>query len=125
MKFFLILAIFLFIFGCIPKQESTIINSNLNELIEEPIYILQGSVVLKPSHSRRIELKKDTSWTQVGSIEYGDVYRTKDQVVQVNSFHVYEADIVVKDSYVIGYYLPVSGGFVKAKKSVKILFLKK
>lgn len=77
------------------------------------IYKLAESVTLESTNTADTHLKYGTTWTLVGKIEKGDVYQTKDQVVIVNSFNVYEAYIVVKGRNVVGYYLPIEKTFVK------------
>lgn len=79
------------------------------------IYMLEEAVIVKASKSAASNLKEDTRWSKVGSIEQGHVYRTRDQVVIVNSFNVHEAYIVVKGENVVGYYLPIEKTFVKSK----------
>lgn len=78
-------------------------------------YVLQREVTLKARKSTATILKAGTRWTKVGTIEQGTVYRTRDQVVLVNSFNVHEGYIVVSEPTVVGYYLPIEKSFVKAK----------
>jgi hypothetical protein len=56
-------------------------------------------------------LEAGTRWTQVGRIEQGDVFRTKDQIVQVEASDVYEAYVVLNGNNIVGFYLPVERTF--------------
>lgn len=87
------------------------------------IFELKNDVTIKASNAKASKLNAGTKWSEIGTIEQGSVYRTKDQVVIVNSFNVHEGYIVVKDSQVVGYYLPVEGTFIESK-SVPINFIK-
>ena len=62
-------------------------------------------VRLGTGYSRK--LKKETKWDYVGSIESGDVYSTKDQILTVEASNIFEAYIVVSDDNLIGFYLPI------------------
>jgi hypothetical protein len=76
---------------------------------------LKESVTIKAYNATPSVLNAGTTWFEVGYINQGDVYRTKDQVVIVNSFDVHEAYIVVKDSTVVGYYLPIENTFIESE----------
>ncbi len=78
-------------------------------------YILKQSVIVQAPNARPSTLKADTTWLEVGSIEQGTVYRSKDQNVIVNSFNVHEGYIVLNGSKVVGYYLPVEKTFVESQ----------
>jgi len=82
---------------------------------DSALYVLEHSVKIQAANSNASTLKQGTQWAAVGSIEQGIVYRTKDQVVVVNSFDVHEGYIVVKDAQVVGYYLPVEKTFVETE----------
>lgn len=52
-------------------------------------------------------LKAGTRWTQTGTIESGKVFTTKDQIVTVEASNIFEAQLVVANGCVTGFYLPV------------------
>lgn len=83
--------------------------------VSEGQYKLLDSVAITASHAAPTVLRAGTIWTRVGTIEQGNVFTTKDQVVIVNSFDVHEADIVTRDGFIVGYYLKVDETFVEAK----------
>ena len=56
-------------------------------------------------------LKAKTKWDCVGKISYGDVFRTKDQVLTVEASNIYEAYIVISSGKLVGFYLPVENSF--------------
>jgi hypothetical protein len=88
------------------------------------VYVLEKETAVKAGNAANTTLRSGTTWLLVGSIEKGNVFKTKDQVVVVNSFNVHEAYIVVQGDTVVGYYLPVEKTFVKSKP-VKIILSKK
>jgi hypothetical protein len=77
-------------------------------------YKLAAPVTVRANASADQILRANTRWAQIGSIPQGDVFETKDQVVIVNSFSVFEANLVVKDGKVVGYFIPVGCSFVAA-----------
>jgi len=52
-------------------------------------------------------LKKGTKWQYVGNVQYGDVFRTSDQILTVEASNIHEAYIVVSAKKLVGFYLPV------------------
>jgi len=89
--------------------------SELQPSSNTAIYELKYSVKIQAANANASTLKQGTTWAEVGAIEQGTVYRTKDQVVIVNSFDVHEGYIVIKDAQVVGYYLPVEKTFVETE----------
>ena len=79
------------------------------------LFKLQENVTIKATNARPSILNAGTHWMQVGFIDQGNVYKAKDQIVIVNSFNVHEGYIVVNDSVVVGYYLPVENTFIESK----------
>jgi hypothetical protein len=62
-----------------------------------------------PGYSRT--LKSGSRWECIGEIPQGRIYKTKDQILTVEASNVFEANIVVADQKLIGYYLPVERSF--------------
>ena len=85
------------------------------------IYTVVNNVTIDAPRAAPTVIRAGTTWRQVGTIEQGNVFDTKDQVVIVNSFNVEEAAIVTKDQMVVGYYLKVSGAFVEVNPMPIIL----
>jgi hypothetical protein len=50
-------------------------------------------------------------WQQVGNTQYGEVFHTRDQVVTVEASDIYEADLVVSNRIMTGFYLIVEKTF--------------
>ncbi len=65
-------------------------------------------------------LFKDMSWSLIGAIPEGEVYKSKDQVLTVECSHVHEAYLVILQQSVVGFYLPVERGFVKLSKPITL-----
>lgn len=72
-----------------------------------PDFVLQqdGKVSLGTGFPTR--LKSGTHWHQVGTTEYGTVFATKDQIVTVEASNIYEAQLIVSNQCITGFYLPV------------------
>ena len=78
------------------------------------VFLLQDKLTVSAPSVRATKLRAKTRWIKIGSISQGNVFRSKDQVVVLNSFNVHEGYIVVKNKRVVGYYLPVEKTYVKA-----------
>jgi hypothetical protein len=52
-------------------------------------------------------IKPQTSWSLVGSLPQGEVYKSRDQVLTVEGADVAEAYLVVAGDELVGFYLPV------------------
>ena len=92
-----------------------ILQSQFVPLDASLLFKLQENVTVKAANARPSILNAGTHWMQVGFIDQGNVYKAKDQIVIVNSFNVHEGYIVVNDSVVVGYYLPVENTFIESK----------
>ena len=93
------------------KIPSQLIASNETNILFE----LRQGITIKALYAEPTFLKTGTRWTKVGIINQGSVFRTKDQVVIVNSFNVHGGYIVVNKDAVVGYYLPIEKTFVETK----------
>ncbi len=86
-------------------------------------YRLAEAITIEAPRTADLKLRADTQWFHIGTISHGRVFDTKDQVIIVNSFNVYEAAIVVKDGNIVGYYPKVAKAFV-ATRPVPLEFVK-
>ncbi len=86
-------------------------------------YRLAEAITIEAPRTADLKLRADTQWSHIGTISHGRVFDTKDQVIIVNSFNVYEAAIVVKDGNIVGYYPKVAKAFV-ATRPVPLEFVK-
>ena len=86
-------------------------------------YRLAETITIEAPRTADLKLRADTRWSHIGTISHGRVFDTKDQVIIVNSFNVYEAAIVVKDGNIVGYYPKVAKAFV-ATRPVPLEFVK-
>lgn len=82
-------------------------------VLQQPVKILLGTGF--PTH-----LEAGTHWHLVGQTQYGAVYKTQDQIVTVEASNIYEAQLVVENQTVKGFYLPVEKAFAPAKEPVPI-----
>lgn len=113
MKIFGCLLIVLLLVACSVNQVK--LHNQLSPLNNLNVFELKEGITIKANNASASILNAGTKWREIGTINQGSVYRTKDQVVIVNSFNVYEGYIVVKDSKVVGYYLPIEQTFVETK----------
>ena len=67
-----------------------------------------------PGYSRK--LKQGTTWNYVGTVMYGDVYKTNDQILTVEGSNIYEAYIVVSNDKLVGFYLPAEESYSPLSK---------
>jgi hypothetical protein len=67
-------------------------------------------------------LRPGTSWQRIGTIAEGDVLRTKDQLVTIEASNSFQADIVVHDGKLVGFYLPVDHAFTACATPIPIDF---
>ena len=65
-------------------------------------------------------LKPGTSWHCLGSVPMGQVFATRDQIVTVEASNIYEAQLVVSDGRLVGFYLPVDRAFVAVNPPVSL-----
>lgn len=100
--------------GCAANQTPSPVQP-VTSVKTSTILVLRDDVVVRAPHTKKTILKQGTTWKTIGTVAQGTVLKTSDQVVIVNSFDVHEAQIVVRDDQVVGYYLPYAETFVAAK----------
>jgi hypothetical protein len=88
----------------IPAELKTNTSCGKEFVLTQDIKSIAGS-----GYNRTI--KKGTRWNCVGEISQGLVYKTKDQILTVEGSNIYEANIVVLDQKLVGYFLPVENSF--------------
>jgi hypothetical protein len=66
------------------------------------------------------QLNADTTWQEVGRIDAGTVFMTKDQVVTVEASNIHEARVVMAGEALVGFFLPVEKTFVSVIPSVPL-----
>lgn len=77
-------------------------------------WVLQNEANVKIASGWATPLKYGTSWQKVGMIAEGDVLKTRDQVVTVEASNMFEAEPVVSQGKVVGFYLPIEKTFTPA-----------
>jgi hypothetical protein len=89
----------------------------------EQVWTLQKDVRVKLVSGWATGLKQGTTWRVIGHTEQGDVLKTKDQVVTVRASNMYEADPVIKDGQLVGFFLVIENSFTPADppKSVELM----
>ena len=73
------------------------------------VLVDEVTLIVGPGYSRT--LRAGTTWDYVFTILQGDVFKTKDQILTIESSNIYEAYIVVSSEEIVGFYLPVQKTF--------------
>jgi hypothetical protein len=58
-------------------------------------------------------IKSQTTWSLVGTLAQGEVYKSRDQVLTVEGADVHEAYLVMAGDELVGFYLPVEHAFAR------------
>jgi hypothetical protein len=95
------------------KQESVVLDARS---ARHPSWTLMENVSVPIGTGYTTKLKSGTRWTHVGTIPQGDVYRTTDQIVTVVGPNIFEAQIVVSNGSLVGFYLPVERTYTPASE---------
>ena len=103
----------IWITGCSTRQID--VAAPLAPVANGPEFVLADSLTVKVPKAWAVVLDQGTIWRVVGELEEGMVLKSADQVVAVNSFDVHEGYIVVQRDRLVGFYLPVTDGFVKVE----------
>ena len=105
-------------FDLVHVKQTPIQLTSIQNLKKSWKLVDEVKVRLDTGYSRK--LKGGTKWDYVGNIEYGDVYKTKDQIVTVEGSNIFEAYIVVSDDNIVGFYLPVENTYSPLSSPKKI-----
>lgn len=113
----------LFIIGCAfdvahisSKPTQFLPHSEINKsfMLKDTVQITQA-----PCGYGRV-LKGGSNWDLAGTINEGEVYKPRDQVLTVECSNVFEAYIVVSKDSLVGFYLPVEGEFVSISDKIEL-----
>jgi hypothetical protein len=85
-----------------------------------PGFVLLQDVKAKLGTGYPTYLKRDTRWRAVGTTEFGTVFVTKDQIVTVEESHIHEAQLVVSNQTITGFYFPVEKKFAPVSRPIPI-----
>ena len=85
-----------------------------------PDFVLQEDVKVSLGTGFPTRLKSGTRWHQVGTTECGAVFVTKDQLMTVEASNIYEAQLVVSNQCITGFYLPVEKKLVPVSHPISI-----
>ena len=95
------------------KQIPTQIKTNQVSL---PSFKLEKDIDFSCGTGYNRKLKQGTRWNYVGTVTYGDVYKTNDQILTVEGSNIYEAYIVVSNDKLVGFYLPAEQSYSPLSK---------
>lgn len=82
--------------------------------------VLQSDATVFIGTGFSTKLKHGTTWRKVGRLPEGEVFTTRDQIVTVEASNIHEAQPVIKDGQVVGFYLPVERTFTRASAPVAV-----
>jgi hypothetical protein len=112
-------ALILVLAGCVdPAMQSSPIHSGAPAATT--VYVVRTTIRSNASNTNDRDLRQGSTWTALGTIDQGTVYKPRDTVLTVEHFDVYEAYIVVRDENWVGFWLPVEKAFVPMSKPVPI-----
>ncbi len=97
-----------------PSRIETIHPSKNSFRLEEKVIIDLGT-----GYDRT--LLRGTTWVYVGSIQQGDVFKTRDQILTIEASNIFEAYIVVSGENLVGFYLPVETTYSPLEKSRRLV----
>jgi hypothetical protein len=83
-------------------------------------WILPEKVAVPLESWSTTHLNANTTWDYVGSIEQGEVYKSKNQTITIWGSNTFEAYLVIKDGKLSGFYLPVEKTFSSLSKPLEI-----
>ena len=84
-------------------------------------FVLKQDIKISAHSGFNRTLEKNTRWDCVGKISQGIVYKTKDQILTIEASNIYEANIVVSDQKIVGFYLPVEKSFSPISSPVPLI----
>jgi len=102
--------------GCSVKYTPVVMETTT----PKPMWTLTEKIDVRLESGSTTHLKPDTTWEHVGTIEQGEVYKTKDQIVTVKGANMFEAYLVISEERIVGFYLPVENGYTRISKSIEI-----
>lgn len=80
--------------------------------------VVEENLIIELSTGYKRTIEKGTKWKYVSQISYGDVFKTKDQILTIEGSNIYEAFIVVSEKQLVGFYLPVEQAFSPLSKPI-------
>ena len=86
------------------------------------MFVLEEKLEVKLPTGYTRTLQGGTSWHYVSRINYGDIYKTKDQILTIEGSNIYEAFIVVSEDQLVGFYLPVEQAFSPLSKPLPLKY---
>ena len=99
----------------IPVEPYTSSQSKKTIAVEE-------NLIIELSTGYKRTIKKGTKWQYIGQISYGDIFKTKDQILTIEGSNIYEAFIVVSNEQLVGFYLPVEQAFSPLSKPMAFTY---
>jgi len=111
------LVVGLLIAGCSVKYTPVVIKTTTKS---KPMWTLTEKINVTLQSGSTTHLKLNTTWEHVGTIEQGEVYKTKDQIVTIRGPNMFEAYLVISEERIVGFYLPIEKGYARISKPIII-----
>lgn len=93
----------------------------IDTLVEfKAAFELRKDVKLDIGFGYERHLLKGTVWNHLGTIDYGDVYSSKDQLLTIEASNIYEACLVIFNGRLVGFYLPVEDSYSPLSDPVQL-----
>ncbi len=112
--------IFLFLAGCaaeVTKSPTTL----LPDLSDQPHTIqIIGDTKISFSSGYHQTIKDGSIWEGVGKIQQGNVYKILNDVFIIEGAHIHEANIVIDNNNLVGYYLTAIQSYSMAPEPTKL-----
>lgn len=90
------------------------------ESTKKPSFELKDEVNINLGTGYSRKLNKGTQWHYVNSITYGDIFKTKDQILTIEGSNIFEAFIVVSQKQLVGFFLPVEETYSPLSITIKL-----
>ena len=83
---------------------------------------MSSLATVMPSTGYQRSILTGSRWALVGSVPQGDVYRPLDTVFTIEGANTHEAYLVLRDSRIVGFYLPGEKSFAPLEPAVVIAY---
>ena len=106
--------------ACAVQQTATLIS--LVPAGDSAAVTLSSPLELQLRTGYHRTLKQGSSWTRIGSVPQGDVYKPYRDVFTIEGAHIHEAYLVVDKGMLVGFYLPAERSYTDLAQRKPIFF---
>jgi hypothetical protein len=109
-------------FNIVQIRQVPVQYKNVNAI--KPDFILKDEVKIELGTGYSRKLNEGTKWHYFNTIPYGDIFKTKDQILTIEGSNIFEAFIVVSGENLVGFFLPVEQTYSPLKKPKPLTIVK-